>query len=81
MRWKFGEPPVGNANFACLSHIHHHLTPSGVVLANGSMSSMQSGEDDIRRAMVEADAMVAMPGQLFFSTQFPACLWILASRP
>jgi type I restriction enzyme M protein len=83
-RWKFGAPPVGNANFAWLSHIHHHLSPSGVggvVLANGSMSSMQSGEGDIRRAMVEADAidaLVALPGQLFFGTQIPACLWILA---
>ena len=84
MRWKFGAPPVGNANFAWLSHIHHHLTPSGVagvVLANGSMSSMTLGEGEIRRAMVEADAidaMVALPGQLFFGTQIPACLWILA---
>ncbi|MER2509591.1 class I SAM-dependent DNA methyltransferase [Amaricoccus sp.] len=84
VRWKFGAPPVGNANFAWLSHIHHHLSASGiagVVLANGSMSSMQSGEGDIRRAMVEADAvdaMVALPGQLFFGTQIPACLWILA---
>ncbi len=84
MRWKFGAPPVGNANFAWLSHIDHYLTPSsvaGVVLANGSMSSMTSGEGDIRRAMVEAgaiDAMVAPPGQLFFGTQIPACLWILA---
>jgi type I restriction enzyme M protein len=84
LRWKFGAPPVGNANFAWLSHIHHHLTANGVagvVLANGSMSSMQSGEGDIRRAMVEADAvdaMVALPGQLFFGTQIPACLWILA---
>lgn len=84
VRWKFGAPPVGNANFAWLSHIHHHLSASGiagVVLANGSMSSMQSGEGDIRRAMVQADAvdaMVALPGQLFFGTQIPACLWILA---
>lgn len=84
VRWKFGTPPVSNANFAWLAHIYHHLTPSGVagvVLANGSMSSMQSGEGDIRRAMVMAnaiDAMVALPGQLFFGTQIPACLWILA---
>ncbi len=84
VRWKFGAPPVGNANFAWLSHIHHHLSASGiagVVLANGSMSSMQSGEGDIRRAMVQADAvdaMVALPGQPFFGTQIPACLWILA---
>lgn len=84
VRWKFGAPPVGNANFAWLSHIYHHLSATGiagVVLANGSMSSMQSGEGDIRRAMVQADAvdaMVALPGQLFFGTQIPACLWILA---
>ena len=84
VRWKFGAPPVGNANYAWLQHIYHHLAPNGtagVVLANGSMSSNQSGEGDIRKAMVEADAvdcMVALPGQLFYSTQIPACLWFLA---
>jgi type I restriction enzyme M protein len=84
VRWAFGAPPVGNANYAWLQHIFHHLAPhgfAGVVLANGSMSSQQGGEGDIRRAMVEADAvdcMVALPGQLFYSTQIPACLWILA---
>lgn len=84
VRWKFGTPPKGNANFGWLQHIIHHLTPrgtAGVVLANGSMSSQQSGEGDIRKAMIEADqvdCMVALPGQLFFSTQIPACLWILA---
>ena len=83
-RWKFGAPPVGNANFAWLQHILWHLAPNGtagVVLANGSMSSMQSGEDAIRRAMIEADVvdcMIALPGQLFYSTQIPACLWFLA---
>lgn len=83
-RWKFGVPPKGNANFGWLQHITHHLAPrgtAGVVLANGSMSSQQSGEGDIRKAMIEADqvdCMVALPGQLFFSTQIPACLWILA---
>ena len=83
-RWTFGVPPVGNANFAWLEHIHHHLAPygaAGVVLANGSMSSGQSGEGDIRRAMVEGDAvdcMISLPGQLFYSTQIPACLWFLA---
>ena len=85
-RWKFGVPPVGNANYAWLQHIHHHLAPNGtagVVLANGSMSSAQSGEGDIRRAMIEGDAvdcMISLPGQLFYSTQIPACLWILARR-
>jgi len=84
VRWTFGAPPVGNANFAWLQHIHWHLAPNGVagvVLANGSMSSNQSGEGEIRRAMIEADVvdcMVALPGQLFYSTQIPACLWFLA---
>ncbi len=84
VRWKFGVPPVGNANYAWLQHIYHHLAPfgvAGVVLANGSMSSNQSGEGEIRKAMLELDAvdcMVALPGQLFYSTQIPACLWFLA---
>ncbi|MCB1883581.1 MAG: SAM-dependent DNA methyltransferase [Geminicoccaceae bacterium] len=83
-RWAFGAPPPGNANFAWLQHVLHHLAPNGtagVVLANGSMSSTQSGEGEIRRRMVEADAvdcMIALPGQLFYSTQIPACLWFLA---
>ena len=83
-RWKYGVPPVGNANYAWLQHIYHHLAPNGtagVVLANGSMSTTTSGEGDIRRALVEADAvdcMIALPGQLFYSTQIPACLWFLA---
>lgn len=84
VRWAYGTPPAGNANYAWLQHILHHLSPhgfAGVVLANGSMSSQQSGEGDIRQAMIEAgviDCMVALPGQLFYSTQIPACLWILA---
>jgi type I restriction enzyme M protein len=83
-RWTYGAPPVGNANYGWLQHILWHLAPNataGVVLANGSMSSGQSGEDVIRKAMVEADVvdcMVALPGQLFYSTQIPACLWFLA---
>jgi type I restriction enzyme M protein len=83
-RWKYGVPPVANANYAWLQHILWHLSPkgtAGVVLANGSMSSAQSGEDVMRRAMVEADVvdcMIALPGQLFYSTQIPACLWFLA---
>ena len=83
-RWQYGPPPKGNANFAWVQHIVHHLAPrgtAGFVLANGSMSSQQSGEGDIRAALVEADlvdAMVALPGQLFYSTQIPACLWFLA---
>src|SRR5712691_6118222 len=83
-RWTYGAPPVGNANYGWLQHILWHLTPNGtagVVLANGSMSSVQSGEDTMRKAMVEADVvdcMVALPGQLFYSTRIPACLWFLA---
>ena len=83
-RWKFGTPPVGSANFAWMQHIYDKLGSTGiagVVMANGSMSSMSSGEGDIRRAMVEAeavDAMIALPGQLFYGTQIPACIWILA---
>ena len=85
-RWVHGTPPVGNANFAWLQHILHHLGPNGtagVVLANGSMSSSQSGEGDIRTAMVKADVvdcMIALPGQLFYSTQIPACLWFLTKN-
>jgi type I restriction enzyme M protein len=84
VRWKFGVPPVGNANFAWVQHFIHHLAPNGIagfVLANGSMSSNQSGEGDIRRAIVEADlvdCMIALPGQLFYTTQIPVCLWFLS---
>lgn len=83
-RWRFGAPPKGNANFAWVQHMVHHLAPSGAagfVLANGSMSSAQSGEGEIRKNLIEAnlvDCMVALPGQLFYSTQIPACLWFLA---
>jgi type I restriction enzyme M protein len=83
-RWTFGSPPVSNANYAWLQHIIWHLAPNGmagVVLANGSMSSTQNGEDVLRRAMIEADVvdcMVTLPGQLFYSTSIPACLWFLA---
>jgi type I restriction enzyme M protein len=83
-RWQYGVPPAGNANFAWVQHMIHHLAPTGLagfVLANGSMSSNQSGEGEIRKNVVEADlvdCMVALPGQLFYSTQIPACLWFLA---
>src|SRR3990170_4753486 len=83
-RWVYGAPPAGNANFAWVQHFIHHLAPTGLagfVLANGSMSSNQSGEGEIRKAIVEADlvdCMVALPGQLFYSTQTPVCLWFLA---
>jgi len=84
VRWRYGVPPKGNANFAWVQHFIHHLAPNGFagfVLANGSMSSNQSGEGEIRKAIVEADlvdCMVALPGQLFYSTQIPVCLWFLA---
>ncbi len=83
-RWVYGRPPAGNANFAWVQHFIYHLAPSGLagfVLANGSMSSNQSGEGEIRKAIIEADlvdCMVALPGQLFYSTQIPVCLWFLA---
>jgi type I restriction enzyme M protein len=86
VRWQYGVPPKGNANFAWVQHFIHHLAPRGMagfVLANGSMSSNQSGEGEIRRAIVEADlvdCMVAMPGQLFYSTQIPVCLWFLTKN-
>lgn len=85
-RWVYGAPPQGNANYAWLQHMLYHLKPTGragIVLANGSMSSSQNSEGEIRRAMVEADVvevMVALPGQLFFNTQIPACLWFLAKQ-
>jgi type I restriction enzyme M protein len=83
-RWVYGVPPAGNANFAWVQHFIHHLAPTGLagfVLANGSMSSNQSGEGEIRKNIIEADlvdCMVALPGQLFYSTQIPVCLWFLA---
>ena len=85
-RWVYGDPPQGNANYAWLQHMLHHLKPTGragIVLANGSMSSSQNSEGEIRAAMVEADVvevMVALPGQLFFNTQIPACLWFLVKQ-
>jgi len=82
-RWKYGIPPAGNANFAWMQHFIHHLAPTGIagfVLANGSMSSNQSGEGEIRKNLIEADLVdckIAMPGQLFYSTQIPVCLWFV----
>jgi type I restriction enzyme M protein len=84
-RWVYGRPPVGNANYAWLQHMLWKLRPggeAGVVLANGSMSSNQSGEGQIREAMVRGDVvevMVALPGQLFLNTQIPVCLWFLTN--
>jgi type I restriction enzyme M protein len=84
IRWKFGVPPVGNANFAWVQHFVYHLAPNGIagfVLANGSMSSNTSGEGEIRKNIVEADlldCMVALPSQLFYNTPIPACLWFIS---
>lgn len=83
-RWKYGAPPAGNANFAWVQHMIYHLAPSGIagfVLANGSLSSNNRGEGDVRRAVIDADlvdCVVVLPMQLFFSTPIPACLWFLA---
>ena len=83
-RWKYGVPPMGNANYAWLQHFFHKLSPTGtagIVLANGSMNSNSGGEGDIRRNMIEdgiVDCMVALPSQLFYNTMIPACLWFLA---
>jgi type I restriction enzyme M protein len=82
-RWKYGVPPEGNANFAWVQHFIHHLNPTGsagFVLANGSMSSNQSGEGEIRKNIIEADlvdCMIALPGQLFYSTPISVCIWFL----
>jgi type I restriction enzyme M protein len=83
-RWQYGVPPASNANFAWVQHFIYHLAPNGFagfVLANGSMSTTTSGEGEIRQNIIEADlvdCMVAMPGQLFYSTQIPVCLWFIA---
>ena len=85
-RWKYGTPPNKNANYAWIQHFVHHLGPAGTagfVLANGSMSTEQSGEGEIRKNIIEAnlvDCMVALPGQLFYSVQIPACLWFLSRQ-
>lgn len=84
IRWKYGTPPVGNANYAWLQHFAHKLSPNGtagIVLANGSMNSNTGNEGEIRKAMIEAgliDCMVALPAQLFYNTMIPACLWFLS---
>ena len=83
-RWEYGAPPAGNANFAWVQHFLYHLAPrgtAGFVLANGSMSSNQSGEGEIRKNIIQAglvNCIIALPGQLFRSTQIPACLWFLS---
>lgn len=83
VRWKYGVPPANNANYAWIQHFLHHLAPNGIagfVMANGSMSTSTSGEGDIRQKLVEedlVDCMIALPGQLFYTTQIPVCLWFL----
>ncbi|MEK6891889.1 MAG: class I SAM-dependent DNA methyltransferase [Nanoarchaeota archaeon] len=84
VRWKFGVPPAGNANFAWVQNFIYHLGPAGIagfVLANGSMSSNTSGEGEIRSKIIESDlidCMVALPSQLFYNTMIPACLWFVS---
>ena len=86
VRWQYGLPPVGNANFAWLQHMIHHLAPNGkigMVLANGSLSSQSGGEGEIRKNIINADlveCIVAMPSQLFYTTQIPVSLWFLAKN-
>lgn len=85
-RWKNGVPPTGNANYAWMQHMIYHLSPKGImglVLANGSLSSNQSGEGDIRKNIVDADlvdCIIALPKQLFYNTGIPACLWFLSRK-
>lgn len=85
-RWQYGMPPEGNANFAWMQHMLYHLSDTGrigLVLANGSLSSEQGGEGEIRKNIINADlveGIVAMPGQLFYNVQIPCCLWFLTKR-
>lgn len=82
-RWKYGVPPVGNANYGWLQHMLYHLSPTGragVVLSKGALTSKQGGEYEIRKAMLEdgvIDCIINLPGKLFLNTQIPACLWFL----
>lgn len=85
-RWRFGLPPEGNANFAWIQHMVHHLAPKGVmatVLSNGSLSSNQSGEGEIRKKLIDenlVDCIVALPKQLFYNTGIPACIWFISRK-
>ena len=86
VRWQYGMPPSGNANFAWLQHMIYHLAPNGrigMVLANGSLSSQSGGEGEIRKNIINADlvdCIVAMPTQLFYTTQIPVSLWFLSKN-
>jgi len=86
-RWRYGIPPAGNSNYAWIQHFVYHLGPTGLaafVMANGSMSSNQSGEGEVRKNLIEAehgglvDCVIALPGQLFYTTQIPVCVWSLS---
>ncbi|MEY3369752.1 MAG: hypothetical protein RLZZ361_422, partial [Cyanobacteriota bacterium] len=84
IRWKYGVPPPGNANYAWIQHFIHHLSPAGIagfVMANGSLSSNTSGEGEIRKSLIQnglVDCIVAMPDKLFYTTGIPACLWFVS---
>lgn len=84
VRWKFGTPPTGNANYAWIQHFIHHLSPAGIagfVMANGALSSNTSGEGKIREALIKAglvDCIIALPDKLFYTTQIPATLWFVS---
>lgn len=84
VRWQYGVPPVGNANYAWIEHFIHHLSPSGIagfVMANGAMSSNTSGEGEIRKNLIKeglVDCIIALPDKLFYTTQIPACLWFVS---
>jgi len=85
-RWKYGAPPINNANYAWIQHFIHHLSPNGIagfVMANGSMSTNTTSEGEIRKNIIEddqVDCMIALPGQLFYTTQIPVCLWFLTKN-
>ncbi len=85
-RWKYGDPPGGNANFAWVQHFIHHLSPkgfAGFVLSKGSLTSKSSNEDVIRKNIVDAgivDCIVNLPAKLFLNTQIPACLWFISNK-
>ena len=86
VRWQYGMPPTGNANFAWLQHMIYHLAPAGrigMVLANGLLSSQSGGEGEIRKNIINADlveCIIAMPTQLFYTTQIPVSLWFLNKK-
>ena len=86
VRWKYGTPPAGNANYAWIQHMIHHLAPNGkigLVLANGALSTQSSGEGEIRKNIINADlieGIVALPTQLFYSVTIPVTLWFISKN-